>query len=154
MSTGGVLFGDPAYVPFKPQAGAHPLQVTVNTQANAIDAHVDIAGSLNHFICPDQVVMWDQTNQSIRIEAVVPLDGRFVKDVRLVDTTLDKAACHLTAATEEHHSARYVHVKATFKQPEPSLMTSIFGQTFAADFRILTSSQPQHEQILRRTGKQ
>jgi hypothetical protein len=151
MSTGGVLFGDPAYVPFKPRPGAHPVQVTVDRHADAIDARVHIAGPLYHFFCSDQVIMWDEKSPSIRIEAVVPLKGRFVKDVRLVDTTLGNAAYRLTAATEEHDGARYAHVKATFAQPEQARMMSLVGEGLAANLQILTSNQRQQEKILRRT---
>ena len=150
MSTGGVLFGDPAYVPFKARSKAHPVQLTVDRKTDSILARIDVAGPMYHFFCSDQVVMWDETRPSIRLEAVVPLGGRYVEDVRLASSTLGDVPHRLTAATEEHNGQRFLHVKASFAQPEIKQLMQFAQDGLAGSFEIKTSSQPRDAAVVRR----
>jgi hypothetical protein len=151
MSTGGVLFGDPKFVPFKKSPGAHPLRLKVERKGKSIVAQVEVAGPLNHFFCGDQIVMWDERQPSLRLETIVPLGDRHVSDVRLVSISLGDMPHRLTAAAEEHAGKRFLHVKATFKQPtEMEQLMRLAAEGVTGTFEITTSDVPQDAAIVRR----
>jgi hypothetical protein len=150
MSTGGVLFGDPAYVPFKRQAGAHPARLNVAKKSDALVARVETAGPLYHFFCGDQIVMWDESQPSLRIEARVPLGDRYATDATLTSSTLGDVPHRLTAATEEHRGKRFLHVKASFAQPAMVQMMALAQKDVTGSFEIKTASEPRELLIVRR----
>jgi hypothetical protein len=149
MSTGGVLFGDPAYVPFKRRPGAHPVQVAVRRSGKALHASVDVAGPLYHFFCSDQITMWDEGKPSLRIEARVPLGKLHAHDVKLASSTLN-VPYRLTAATEDHRGRRFLHVKASFEQPAMERMMQLAGNGVSSTFEVETSSEPSSATVFRR----
>jgi hypothetical protein len=154
MSTGGVLFGDPAFVPFAAQAGAHPAQVKVVRKANSLLAEVEVVGPLFHLFCSDQIVMWDDKTPSMRLEAVVPLGDRHVKGVRLVRSSFGEVPHRLTAATEEHAGQRFAHVKASFAQPEMQQMMQLAQTGAMGTFEIITTDKRQESAIVRHAEAQ
>jgi hypothetical protein len=149
MSTGAALFGDPAFVPFKKQPGAHPVRLTGKRRGDRLTVKVDVSGPLFHFFCSDQVAMWDDKNQSLRFEAIVPLGARNFADVRLVKSSLGDAPHRVTAAVEEHRGKRSLHVKASFEQPDAAQLMQVAQNGLSCKFAIETSDEPHPTGILR-----
>jgi hypothetical protein len=150
MSTGAVLFGDPAFVPFKKRPGSHPVIRSIQRKGDPLVAKVEMVGPLYHFFSSDQISMWDENQPSLSVETKVPLGARYVSDVRLTNCTLGEEPFRLIAATEEHRGERFLHVKVSFKQPAVERMIQLAESGLSAEFAITTSDQAIDAKVVRR----
>ena len=115
MSTGCLLFGDPAVTPFRETVGAYPVRCNVTTKtANELSVEVAVSGSLWHWFCADQL---EQSN--MKIEARIPFRGEGIKSVIVEKLPFGEkhVATKVVAATETHGKKSFLHVKAAFERP-------------------------------------
>lgn len=115
MSTGGVLFGDPAFVPFKKTTGAYPIVLKGKKATDKLTLSVRVNGPMWFWHCGDQL---EQTK--LRLQARIPLGKRFARSIHMTKLPFGEGQKPLgvTGATEEHHGRRYLHVKALFDRPD------------------------------------
>lgn len=132
MSTGGLLFGDPATMPFQETDGAYPIASDVRKQESGIRVDVEINGPLWHWFCADQL-----EQAFMKIETRVEVSSSGIKSVTVDRLPFGKKypAKKVTAATETHDGKTYLHVKAAFERPEQSDMMR-FGQGVEAQFSV------------------
>jgi hypothetical protein len=129
-STGGVLFGDPAFTPFVAMRNQSPLDLQTKREGNQLVATVKVAGQSMFQFCGEQLDTWGE-NQSpaMRVVCCVPLSQDHVATVKVEDLKVGgKSPEHrLVWAVEEHQSQRFLHAKAVFPQPtdQMSHMTGV-----------------------------
>jgi hypothetical protein len=153
MSTGGLLFGDPACKPFAAKENSDPRVTTISEKTGILEARVEVTGPLWHFFCSDQIVMWDEQTPSFKIESTIPLGSRYAKDVRLKDSSFGDVPHQLVAVVEQHNDERRLHVKASFKQPAmPELMKLSRSGVFGT-FEVTLSDEASSDAVIRRGGR-
>ena len=119
MSTGSLLFGDPAVVPFRKTKGAYPVSATAKRIGENLQVDVTVRGPLWHWFCSDQL---EQT--SMKLETRIPFGGKHVGVVNVDRLPFGKRnpAKKITAAVETHRGKTYLHLKATFNRPEQAML--------------------------------
>lgn len=153
MSTGGILFGDPACQPFAAKQNSDPRLTTISQSDNVLQARVEVSGSLWHFFCSDQILMWDEQTPSFKIESTIPLGSRYATDVRLQESAFGDVPHQLVAVVEQHNNQRRLHVKASFKQPAmPELMKLSRSGVYAV-FRVTLSDNADSDTVIRRGSR-
>jgi hypothetical protein len=93
--------------------------------------------------------MWDNAKPSVRLEAVVPLEGRSVDAVQLVKSSIRGVPYRLTAALEEHRGNSLLHAKASFAQPETVQMMQLAALGLSATFEIKTTNMGHSATVFR-----
>ena len=131
MAVGGVLFGDPAFVPFPENTALDPVRLTLTPQGDELRAEVRLETMMPHLFAADELTYWDGRGPSLKLEAAIPLDERAVADVRLSRPPVDGQPHRLVAAIEEHGGRRLLRVKAV--QPQPAGPVAVAGE-FALTF--------------------
>lgn len=150
MSTGGVLFGDPAFVPFTKKFGARPVELSVKRRGESVYAALQVAGPLYHFFCGDQIIMWEEGKPSLRLETRVPLNDQYLADVRLASSTLGDVPHRLVAAQETHRGKQFAYVKASFEQPSMDRLMQLAQSGLSGTFEIKTVKTPAEASMVRR----
>ena len=140
MSGGGVLFGDPAFVPFKRQRGAFPITLKGKKSPDKLTLVVQVHGPMWFWHCNDPL---EQTK--IRLQARIPLGDRFVKSLEVTKLPFgrDRKPLRISGATEVHRGRRYLHVKALFDTLEPQEMTA-YPSGIEGTFVVSTTNQARH----------
>jgi hypothetical protein len=137
-ATGGVLFGDPACVPFVARDGEGPVTITTETQAGAIvvKARATVHGLYQH--CSDPTAEWGKT-MAMRVHARVPLGDRHVTDLVVDELRLGNQPqpSRVLWAVETDRGERFVQLKINF--PRPTLALPV-GMRLSA--RLLTTTDP------------
>ncbi|MEZ5964819.1 MAG: hypothetical protein R3F56_13320 [Planctomycetota bacterium] len=136
-ATGGVLFGDPAAVPF---AGT-PDRPVVEVRTESIDggfevhAEADFHGVALH--CSDPTARMGQT-MALKVYARLPLGDQHVREVDAGEMTLAgrPVRTRVVWAVEHDHGARFLQVKINGQRPQAGL------GTLAASVRVHTTSDP------------
>ena len=141
-STGGLLFGDPAFQPFVAKPNSDPRQQTITRHEGKITVDTQVSTMLFHFYCADQLNYWNDAEPAFRLEAVVPLEDHQVSQVRITQSTLDRKKSRLVAAIDNDHGQRALRIKANFAQPPMAELQKIAGTGLSCQFEIALSNQP------------
>lgn len=141
-STGGLLFGDPAFQPFVAKPNSDPRQQTITRREGKITVDTQVSTMLFHFYCADQLNYWNEAEPAFRMEAAVPVDHHQVSKVRIVQSTLDRKTSRLVAAIDDDHGQRVLRIKANFAQPPMAELQKITGTGLSCQFEIELSNQP------------
>lgn len=147
MSTGGILFGDPACVPFEAMSGQHPVKIDVQTAGDhrMVDIHVD--GVWHNFV-GEQINMWDG-KPTYRLEARIPLGDRHVENIELVELNVSNKKHRIVGVVEEHGGERVLYMKMNFPMQQPSTWSQLFKRGISAKFDVKLTDAPQPS-IIRR----
>lgn len=145
MSSGGVLFGDPAFRPFQNRVGESPIQTSVKKDKNRRLVRVDIRGSNWFSFAADQLFMWDERTPSLRIETTIDLDDDRVTDVRLTSSSFAFSDHKLIATVETHQGKRLLHLKASSAKPHPTLLAFLARNGIFGEFEVTTDDSTVEE---------
>lgn len=118
-ATGGVLFGDPACVPFAARADDSPVEIETGTKVGAIVVKARASTNALYLHCNDPTAEWGKT-MAMRVYARLPLGDHHVTDVVVDELRLGKepVASRVLWAVEHDRGERFVHVKFNFARPE------------------------------------
>lgn len=145
MSTGGILFGDPAYRPFPAQQGANPVETKVVADGETLSIKLNLS-PLFHFYCGEQLNYWDDNGQAIRLEANVPTTLSNIENVRLSECSLGEQPHRIVAAIEQHEGLQRLHLKAVLPAPATAEFQKLFQSglsgTFEVEFGKSSSNRP------------
>lgn len=117
MSTGGVLFGDPAFRPFPPMADADPRVLKWNEQGNPVAAEVRIESPLFHFFASDQINYWEDYHPALRLECRLPIGKSRIEKVDVISVPEAADDYRWVAAIEHSSNERFLRWKLNFRQP-------------------------------------
>lgn len=137
MSTGSLLFGDPATQPFRKTKGAYPVATELTKQENELLVDVNVKGPFWHWFCSDQL---EQSYMKIETRIAVPPGG--IKSVTISKLPFGEKypAEKVTAAIETHDGNSFLHVKAAFQRPEQADLMQ-YMQGVAARFSVEWEAQ-------------
>ena len=136
MSTGGVLFGDPAYQPFAAKPGADPRSCRVTQTRNQYRAQAKVTTTLFHFYAGEPLNYWEERSGAFRLETIVKVKEPRIREVKLSETNLGDVSYRLVAAPEKHRGQHYVRVKATFARPKMSQLRKLMKDGLSGTFEI------------------
>ncbi len=142
MSTGGMLFGDPACTPFAPLPDETPVQVTTSRQGERITATVAVGGQHLFLNCSEPLATWgSEQKQALRVMARLSLGREQVAAVTVKEL---KAGENITArrlvwAVEEDRGERFLHVKVLFPQPAQEKLATLQAGARAV-FEVVTTT--------------
>jgi hypothetical protein len=141
MATGGVVFGDPKFTPFSPRPDETPTETKIEVINSGFRATVSVGGQHVFFECADQLAMWDEKTQAMRMLAIVPLGKQYVSAVRISELKMGKPIRErrLAWAVEEDHGERWLHAKVNFPMPGPENQAAVFAGVRAV-FEVDTTS--------------
>ena len=115
-ATGGVLFGDPAYVPF-PLAGQRPSSVGTRLRRGDDSILVTAAcpGEALFLQCADPTAQFG-TTMALRVHARIDLEGRRVRTVKVLELKVRgrRQRTRILWAVEEDRGRRYCQLKVMF----------------------------------------
>ena len=137
-ATGGVLFGDPACVPFAARAGQNPVTITTELEPDTIviKARATVHGLYQH--CSDPTAEWGKT-MAMRVHARLPLGDRHVTDLVVDEVRIGNQAQPSRGlwAIESDRGERFVQLKINFPRPDP-----IVPGFLRLSARLLTTADP------------
>lgn len=141
MSSGGILFGDPAIVAFSPSAEHHPVETSVKLSGNRLAVRVKVHGMLWHYFCSDQITMWNKNEPAMKVETVVDLPSGHVDVAEVTSNTFGKQS-RLIAAVDQLGASRKLYLKANFPRPSQEDLMNIGRSGVEVEFEIkLTDDQ-------------
>ncbi|MEQ1903932.1 MAG: hypothetical protein ABL888_07110 [Pirellulaceae bacterium] len=158
MSTGGVLIGDPAFIPFAEKPDTDPRTVEVTEKPDGLVVNAKVQTPLFHFFAGEQVNYWNDNEAAMRLETVVPLGDRVVSDVQLAKAPAGVTEYKLVAAVEHDRGKRFLKMKITFAQPKDMMKLQAMSlKGLSGQFELTTSKGPasseQDARIFRRDSK-
>jgi hypothetical protein len=127
MSTGGVVFGDPAFQPFPAKTGEAPLEVMSQRKGDELTVTMQVASQHLFFECGEQLDTWgDAQAPAMRLMTRVPLGQAYVSDVQLKELKVGAKAQpnRIAWGVEEDRGERFLHVKVVFPQPNSGLASA------------------------------
>lgn len=140
-ATGGIVFGDPACVPFERRDGDAPVAVDVEPAEGALLVAARASQEAAYVHCADPTAMWGDT-MAMRVYARVPLGDRHVLDVVVDELRLGarELESRVIWAVEDDAGQRFVQMKVLFPRPDPipgalRLRARVATTTVAADAR-------------------
>lgn len=118
-ATGGVLFGDPACVPFAGMANESPLVITTRQKGGKLLVRAEAGVQALYLQCSDPTARW-QEGMAMKVYARIPLADRFVEDVVVDRLAIDGEVQPTRAlwAIEDEHGDRFLQVKVNFPRPK------------------------------------
>ena len=121
--TGGVLFGDPALVPFKGNPNAAPMVVNIARDeiGKRLTVSAEISAEHLGYFCSEPTASWDgRAGEAMKVYTKVPLPGDYVGDVAIRLLEMGKVALksRLVWAVEIDHGQTFIHLKAIFPRQE------------------------------------
>lgn len=149
MSTGGVLFGDPACRPFQRADGKHPISTKVTVEKDKLRVRVEITSPNWQQFAADQIRIWDGNQTPLRFETDIDLGDRFAADVRIATHTFPYSRHELIAATETHHGKRRLHIKANIANPSAAERMLFARSGIFAEFEVATDSSNVANKLIR-----
>lgn len=118
-ATGGVLFGDPAVVPFV--ARPDDALVAIGVEAVGVDLRVEaeVPAAALFLQCSDPTARFDG-QMAMKVHARVPLGDRHVRDVVVDSLQVGRARLphRVLWAIEDDHGQRYLQLKVNFARSE------------------------------------
>jgi hypothetical protein len=143
MSTGGVLIGDPAFIPFSEKPDTDPRMVEVTEKPDGLVVNAKVQTPLFHFYAGEQVNYWNDYEAAMRLETVVPLGDRVVSDVQLAKAPAGVTEYKLVAAVEQDRGQRFLRMKITFAQPKDLMKLQAMSlKGLSGQFEVTTSKGP------------
>jgi hypothetical protein len=146
-STGGVLFGDPAFTPFDAMPKQSPLKLQTRKNGDTLAATFEVAGQNMVYFCGEQLDTWgEEQSPAMRVIGRIALGQNQVAEVKVAELKVGgKMPEHrLTWGIEEHRGERFLHVKAVF--PPPTDPASIMAGVKAVFDITLTDDPLQAQQ--------
>jgi len=143
LGTGGILFGDPALVPFKGNSNGAPVAVKLahDEIKKRLTVVAEISAEHLGYFCSEPTATWDgRAGEAMKVYAKVPLPAGYVSDAGIQRCELGNIALksRLVWAVEEDHGHRFIHLKSIFPRPQ------LFLGAVRAQFRIqLTDDRAQ-----------
>ena len=133
--TGGILFGDPALVPFKGNSNGAPLAVKVahDETGKRLTVAAEISAEHLGYFCSEPTASWDgQAGGAMKVYTKVPLAAGYVSNagIQLLEMGGVSLKSRLVWAVENDRGQRFIHLKAIFPRPEA------FLGALRAEFRI------------------
>ena len=126
LGTGGILFGDPALIPFKSNSNGAPVFVKV--AHDEINKTLTVAAeiSLEHlgYFCSEPTASWDgRAGGAMKVYTKVPLPADYVSNVAIQRIEMGNLALksRLVWAVESDRGQRFIHLKSIFPRPEAFL---------------------------------
>lgn len=119
-ATGGIVFGDPACVPFERRDGDAPVAIDVEPVDGALLVTARASREAAYVHCADPTAMWGDT-LAMRVYARVPLGDRHVLDVAVDELRLGASdlESRVVWAVEDDAGQRYLQLKIMFPRPDP-----------------------------------
>jgi Flp pilus assembly protein TadD len=133
--TGGILFGDPALVPFNGNSNGAPVAVKVahDEIKKTLLVTAEVAAEHLGYFCSEPTASWDgRAGEAMKVYTKVPLPAGYVSGVGIQRCELGNVALksRLVWAVEEDRGRRFVHLKSIFPRPQ------LFLGAMRAEFRI------------------
>ena len=142
MSTGGMLIGDPAYVPFAEIADSDPRTVSVRQENDRLVVDAKIQTPTFHFYASEPINYWNGKGPAMRLATIIPLGNQTVRDVKVTRTPSGVSEYRFVAAVEEHRGTRFLHLKMTFPRPTNMLTLQALAMTgLPGQFEVLTGKE-------------
>ncbi|MBK8098162.1 MAG: hypothetical protein IPK26_13705 [Planctomycetes bacterium] len=118
-ATGGVLFGDPAVVPFVPRPADELVAIEVETIGDGLRVDVEVPAAALFLQCNDPTARFDG-QMAMKVHARVPLGDRHVRDVVVDSLQVGRARLphRVLWAIEEDQGQRFVQLKVNFARSE------------------------------------
>src|SRR5262245_27065826 len=134
-ATGGVLFGDPACVPFAARAGEAPVAIDVDADARGLRVRAKAAGDALFLQCNDPTASFGKS-MAMKVYARVPLGDRQVEDVVVDELKVGRAPqpSRVLWAVEQDHGERFLQLKVNFARSDH------MGGDLALTTRVITTS--------------
>ena len=141
MSLGGMLIGDPAFVPFPRQSGSLPVKQTLKRSPNRLQVDISVKSPTVHLYTGEEINYWKQKTPAMRLEGRVKLDNRIVSEVTVSQPPSEQY--RYVAAVEHEGGQRYLHLKVTFPQAnDPSIWQRLAHDGVSVQFDISTEPGP------------
>lgn len=136
-ATGGVLFGDPACVPFERRDGQTPVAIEVEAVDGALRVRARASAMAVWLHCADPTARWGGT-MAMRVHARVPLDDRMVEDVVVDDLRVGNRPqpSRVLWAVERDHGRRFLQCKVNWPRDERTI------GALSLVVRVLTTADP------------
>ncbi len=118
-ATGGVLFGDPACVPFLPKKNESPVAIQVDAKADALVVRAKATVIALYLHCSDPTAEWGKT-MAMRVYTRVPLGDRHVTDVIVDELRIGRDAqpSRVLWAVEDDHGERFLQLRVNCPRGE------------------------------------
>jgi hypothetical protein len=124
-ATGGVLFGDPACVPFAGLKDEGPLKITIKEEPTSPGADGQFlvrakAGVHGLYLqCSDPTARWE-SGMAMKVYTRIPLSDRLVRDVVIDRLAIDGKVqpTRVLWAIENDHGDRFLQLKVNFPRPK------------------------------------
>ncbi len=125
-ATGGVVFGDPACVPFVPREGDAPVAIECKAAAAAIVVTARAGWQAAYTHCSDPTARFGD-GLAMKVHTRVPLGDQHVTDVVVDDLRIGKTALpsRVLWALEVDHGERFLQLKVNFPRPQKLTMESL-----------------------------
>jgi hypothetical protein len=118
-ATGGVLFGDPACVPFAGLPGEAPVAIEVGEEGEHLRLCASASRNVLFLHCSDPCAKWGD-GMAMKVHARVPLGTRPVADVVVDALRLGgkPQPSRVLWAVEDDHGERFLQLKVDFPRPQ------------------------------------
>jgi hypothetical protein len=135
LGTGGILFGDPALVPFNSNSNGAPVAVKAEYDESKKTLTVATEISAEHlgYFCSEPTATWDgRADEAMKVYTKVSVPTGYISQVAIQRLEIGNAALksRLVWAVEEDHGQRFIHLKSIFPRP------AAFLGAVRAEFRI------------------
>jgi hypothetical protein len=136
-ATGGVLFGDPACVPFAARPGQSPVEIEVEPADGELHLRAEASLMALFLHCSDPTAKWDD-GMAMRVYTRLPLGERHVTGVVVDELEVGGKAqsTRVLWAVEHDRGERFLHLKVNF----PRAQRANGALTLTA--RVLTTGDP------------
>ncbi|MBM4003794.1 MAG: hypothetical protein FJ295_10975 [Planctomycetes bacterium] len=142
FSTGGVLFGDPAFRPFPAKADSDTRRMNLQAQEDHVTVDIKLQSPVFHFFAGDQLNYWDDQHSALRMECVVPLHDQFVEGVEVLEVPAGIEHYRWVAAIEHDSGQRQMRWKLNFAQPtDNNGLFRLAAEGLQAKIKISTTSR-------------
>ncbi len=121
-ATGGVLFGDPAVVPFAKRDDESPVAIDVKDEDGALRVHASAALVPLYLDCADPTARFGKS-MAMKVYARLPIGDRLVEDVVVDDLRVGstRLPSRVLWAVEDDHGERFLQLKVNFPREERML---------------------------------
>lgn len=136
-ATGGVLFGDPACVPYRGLEGESPVELAVEAIENGLRVGAKAGVHALFLHCSDPTARWGNT-MAMKVHARIPIGDAGIEDVVVDELTVrgKRLPSRVLWAIEEDQGERFLQLKVNFPREE-----KLFG-SLEMSARVLTTHDP------------
>ena len=136
-ATGGILFGDPAAVPFVARPEEAPVQIRWTRQGDEIKVEASCPSHALFMQCSDPTARWGRP-MAKRVHARIPIGNDHIADVTVGGVAVGGAVreTRLVYAFEQDRGEHFAQVKVMWEPTErPGDLTASFTIALTADAR-------------------